>query len=180
MITSTITSAEQLLKAGDIGRCELIRGALHMMSPSGYRHGRFTARLAKILANFVDANELGEVLGAESGFLIERDPDTVRAPDVAFIKAERLTNPPKRGFFPGAPDLAVEVLSPDDTASEVLAKVQDWLKAGTVAVWIADPERKTIAVHRRDQPVHVVGEHDELDAGEPLPTLTLSVQDVFA
>ena len=175
-----ITTAEQLLKAGDIGRCELIRGTLHMMSPSGYPHGVLCARLAKLIANHVDAKKLGAVLGAEAGFYIERDPDTVRAPDVAFLRAERVANPPKRGFFPGAPDLAVEVLSPDDTASEVLAKVHDWLSAGTIAVWIVDPERKTIAVHRRDQPVRMHKEGDELEAGEPLPTLRLSLREVFA
>jgi Uma2 family endonuclease len=175
----TITTAEQLLKAGDIGRCELVRGELIMMSPSGYPHGRLTARLAMLIGIFVEKNKIGEALGAETGFVLERDPDTVRAPDVAFVRASRAKQAPARGFFHGAPDLAVEVLSPDDTASEVLSKTQEWLEAGTVAVWLVDPAKRTIAIHRSDEPVRVFGEDSEMIAGEPLPGFRMPVREVF-
>lgn len=151
-----------------------------MMRPSGFPHGRVTARLAHLLVARVDQDGLGAVVGAETAFLIERTPDTVRAPDVAFVRADRLADAPRRGFFPGAPDLAVEVLSPEDSAGEVLAKVHVWLTAGATAAWIVDPERKTIAVHRSDQPVRLYREDDDLEAGEPLPGLRIAVREVFA
>jgi Uma2 family endonuclease len=178
-IASTITTAEQLLKAGDIGRCELVRGELRMMSPSGYPHGRFTARLAKLLANFVDERRLGEIAGAETGFLTERDPDTVRAPDAAFVRAARLVNAPRRGYFPGAPDLAVEVLSPDDTATEVLAKTQEWLDAGATEVWLVDPEREVVTIHRAAAPMRTLGKTDVILSDDLLPDLKLPVRDIF-
>ncbi|MHC4934337.1 MAG: Uma2 family endonuclease, partial [Planctomycetota bacterium] len=108
-----ITTAEQLLRAGDIGRCELVRGELRMMIPPGFAHGRITIKLTGPILKHVEANGLGIVVAAETGFLLARDPDTVRAPDIAFVRAARGPGP-ERGYFPGAPDLAVEVLSPDD------------------------------------------------------------------
>lgn len=176
----SITTADQLWSAGDIGRCELVRGELVMMSPSGFPHGVLTARLAKLLSNYVDARANGVVLGAETGFRISRDPDTVRAPDVSFISAERAKLAPKRGYFPGAPDLAVEVLSPDDGAGNVLDKVSQYLAAGTTAVWIVDPDRKTLAVHRNDQPVRVFGISEVVADEGLLPGLRLPVADIFA
>jgi Uma2 family endonuclease len=179
-VASTITTAEQLFKAGDIGRCELVRGELVMMSPSGPNHGQIANELAFVLTSFVKRHRLGRVCSAETGFMIRRNPDTVLAPDVAFIRAGRGQQMPKQGYFPGPPDLAVEVLSPNDTAGEVLAKTQAWLAAGAVAVWIADPERKTIAIHRRDQAAKVFGEQDQVAAGEPLAGLVFAVGEIFA
>src|SRR3972149_1026687 len=114
-----ITTAEQLLHASGLGRCELLRGELVMMSPSGFEHGRLVTSVSTPLDIFVSGKGLGVVLGAETGFRIARDPDTVRAPDVAFVRSDRVPAAPLSGFFPGAPDLAVEILSPDDRASEV-------------------------------------------------------------
>ena len=108
-----ITTAEQLLHAGDIGRCELIRGELRMMIPPGFEHGRVTINVTAAVVSFVRARQLGVLHCAETGFVLARDPDTVRAPDLAFTCADRAA-PPERGFVPSAPDLAVEVLSPDD------------------------------------------------------------------
>lgn len=176
---NSITTAEQLLAAGDIGRCELVRGELIMMSLVGPNHGNIANRIAFYLTRHVLAEDIGSVYAAETGFMIARDPDTVRAPDVAFVRKDRLHLTPKRGYFPGAPDLAAEVLSPDDTASEVLAKVEEWLNAGTEEVWVADPERKTIAVYRKDQPVHVLSEKDELTSESLLPGFQLAVAEVF-
>jgi Uma2 family endonuclease len=143
--TRSITTADELLLSPDLGRCELVRGRL-MMTPAGFRHGRVAASLTAALEAFVSQGVLGVVTATETGFLIEREPDTVRAPDVAFLRSQRLPAEEPVGFFPGAPDLAVEVLSPDDRASEVNAKVAQWLEAGCDAVWVVDPQNQTVTI----------------------------------
>ena len=121
-----------------------------MMSPAGSEHGWIVTNVTVPLAVFVKQRSLGRVFGAETGFRIGHDPDTVRA-DVAFVTAMRVGVELPPGFFPGPPDLAVEVLSPDDRAGEVLAKVQDWLDAGCRAVWVVDPRTRTVTVYRSRQ-----------------------------
>lgn len=175
----SITTAEQLLHAPELGRCELVQGELIMMSPAGSRHGAIAARMAHLLLDFVETRALGVVLGAETGFKIASDPDTVRAPDAAFVRADRVGETLPQGFFPGAPDLAVEVLSPDDRASEVLAKVEDWLAAGCLAVWVVDPKTRTVAVYRADGQGVILKATDTLSGGDILPGLELPVASVF-
>jgi Uma2 family endonuclease len=175
----SITTAEQLLAAGDIGRCELVRGELVMMSPAGAEHGRIVARMTPRLAGFVEEGALGTVFGAETGFRIAHEPDTVRAPDVAFVRADRMGAELGRGFFPGPPDLAVEVLSPDDRAGEVLAKVQDWLDPGCLAVWVADPRTRTITVYRSRSEIAVLRDSETLSGGDLLPDFNLPVGKLF-
>lgn len=150
-----------------------------MMSPAGSRHGAIAARMAHLLLNFVEREKLGEVLGAETGFVIASDPDTVRA-DVAFLRADRVRGGLPQGFFPGAPDLAVEVLSPEDRASEVLAKVEDWLIAGCRAVWVVDPKTRTVTVYRHGGDAVILKTTDTIPGGEVLPGLELPVANVFA
>src|SRR5829696_7443182 len=150
MTTSTRTTsvtADELFAMGDIGRCELVRGEIIRMSPAGAEHGDVAAEAARIIGNHVKAKKLGKVYAAETGFTIERAPDTTRAPDVAFVRTESVPKRYRRGFFDGPPDLAVEVVSPDDTHSEVAAKVAQWLPAGTRSVWVVDPPNKSIEVH---------------------------------
>ena len=173
-----ITTAEQLLCAGDIGRCELVRGELRMMIPAGGEHGRITGYLTYLLGTHIVKNELGTFYAAETGFLLHREPDTVRAPDFAFIAAGRAT-PPERGYVSGAPDLAVEVLSPDDRPGYVREKVAEWLEAGTVAVWVVDPRRRTVTIHEAASPPTTLGESDTLPGGELLPGLELDVRELF-
>jgi Uma2 family endonuclease len=175
-----ITTAQQLLEAPGLGRCELVRGELIMMPPAGFEHGRIVIRVAIPLGQFVNERGLGVVTGAETGFLIHRDPDTVRAPDVAFIAAARVPPSPVKGFFQGPPDLAVEVLSPDDRASTVLAKVHDWLGAGSRAVWVVDPETRTVTVYRGDEPMVVRSVSDELTGDNFLPEFRVPVAEIFA
>ena len=171
-----ITTAEQLLRAQDIGRCELIRGELRMMTPAGDEHGRITINVTVPVAAFVRSRKLGVLHCAETGFILSRDPDTVRAPDLAFTRVER-ASPPERGFVPGPPDLAVEVLSPDDRPGYVREKVSEWLEAGTVAVWVVDPRKKTVTVH--GETTTVLEEADTLVGGELLPGFALPVRELF-
>jgi Uma2 family endonuclease len=174
-----ITSAEQLFAAGNLGRCELVRGELIMMSPAGASHGRIVLNLSTPLDMFVRQHSLGMVFAAETGFRIGQNPDTVRAPDVAFVSAERSGGELAPGFFPGPPDLAVEVLSPEDRAGEVLAKVQDWLAAGCRAVWVVDPRTQTVTVYRGPHDIAVLGRTETLDGGGLLPGFSLPVSQMF-
>ena len=178
--TAQITTAEQLLQAPDRGPCERVRGDLVMVSPAGYAHGSIAGRITIALGEFVKPRKLGDVLGGEPGFLIASDPDTVRAPDVAFVRSERVPHEKPQGFFEGAPDLAVEVLSPNDRASEVNAKVQDWLDAGCRMVWVVDPQLGQVHVYAKGQPTRMLKGQDVLDGGTVLPGFALALADLFA
>ena len=151
-----------------------------MMTPAGFEHGRVVMGISVPLATFVKQKSLGIVTGAETGFQIGRDPDTVRAPDVGFVRAERVPPTPTPGFFPGPPDLAVEVLSPNDRASDLLAKVQDWLGAGCQAVWVVDPATRTVSAYRSGAEMTVWKHTDELTGGEVAPGFSLPVAEIFA
>jgi Uma2 family endonuclease len=151
-----------------------------MMSPAGFEHGRIVGRIHNRLGPFVESRGLGVATGADTGFYIQRDPDTVRAPDVGFVRADRVPRAPASGFFEGVPDLAVEVLSPGDRAGEVLAKVQDWLDAGCMAVWVVDPATRTVAVYGSGGTVARLGTADDLSSEGVLPGFRLPVGDIFA
>jgi Uma2 family endonuclease len=179
-IERLITTAEQLAGATGLGRCELLRGELIMMTPAGAEHGRIAASVAAVLTVHVKQNHLGVVMGAETGFLIRRDPDTVRAPDVAFVRAQRYPSGRVEGFFEGPPDLAVEILSPSDRASHVLAKVQDWLAAGCGWVWVVDPETATIALYRSRSEFQLLTAAESLDGGDLLPGFSVPVASLFS
>ena len=180
MVTAQpITTAEQLFQAPDLGRCELLRGELIMMSPAGSEHGMIVAEIAGILRDFVKPRALGVILGAETGFRVAKDPDSVLAPDVAFIRADRIGGGLPKGFFPGAPDLAVEVLSPNDRAGEVLAKAQDWLNAGCASVWVADPKTQTVTVYGADRKAIMLTSAEVLTDGELLPGFNTPVAGIF-
>ncbi len=116
----------------------------------------------------------------DTGFKIASDPDTVRAPDVAFVGRARAGLIAKRGYAELAPDLLAEILSPDDRPAEVLAKVADWLAAGTKLVWVVDPERSEVRVYRSDGSLSVLREHDSLDGEDVLPGFTCPLSDVLA
>ena len=163
-------TAEELLRLNlPNKRTELVRGVLVVREPAGYQHGDVAMRLAAAIFTHVQARGLGRVFAAETGFTLARKPDTVRAPDVAFISTARLPDPPPRGFAELAPDLAVEVLSPDDRPGEVLAKVADWLNAGARLVWVVDPVRVLARVYRADGSESMLDETDALRGEDLLP-----------
>lgn len=147
MTTATkLMTADELLRMPDDGyRYELVRGELKKMSPAGWNHQRIIMRISRHLANYVADHKLGEVVPSETSFLLGRNPDSVRCPDVAFVRAERVIDTDL--YFPGAPDLAVEVMSPNDTYPKVLAKKDEYLRSGVRAVVIVT-RRKSVEIHR--------------------------------
>lgn len=172
-------TAEELLYLDLAGkRAELVRGVLVVREPAGYHHGDVVSELAYRLTNHVKAGGLGRILAAETGFKLATDPDTVRAPDIAFIPAERLPTPPPAGFANLAPDLVVEVLSPGDRPGEVLAKVADWLEAGTRLVWVVDPIRRVARVYRADGSESLLGPGDTLDGEDVVPGFRCPLADI--
>jgi Uma2 family endonuclease len=174
-----LIAADELLRMGNIGRCELIHGELIMMSPAGAEHGVMAARFSRFLGAFVDDRDLGVVFGAETGFKVDVDPDTVRAPDASFVRKSRIGARITKKFFQGPPDIAVEVVSPDDTRREVDDKANMWLARGTVTVWVADPDTMTITVLRVGEKPQVFGRGKTIKNEPLLPGFELSVDSVF-
>ena len=160
-------------------RTELVRGVLMVREPAGFRHGEVIMQLAKPLALFVDAHDLGRVLAAETGFKLASNPDTVRAPDIAFVSRRRVPSPSPKGYPALAPDLVVEVLSPDDRPGEVLGKVAEWLSAGCRLVWVLDPDRRVARVYRADGSELLLAEHDALDGEDVLPGFSCQLVAIF-
>ena len=174
-------TAEELLEMPDDGfRYELVRGELVKMPPAGFYHGVTGNRLNRSLSNYVYENELGEVCMAETGFLLERSPDHVLAPDAAFVRREQVESAGEfEGYFPGPPDLAVEVISPSDRLTEVADKVAEWLAAGTRMVVVVNPRNRTVQAHTPEG-VTELTEADTLDGGDVVPGWQMPVADIFA
>lgn len=178
--TRPMTAQELLDMPQDCFRYELVRGELRKMPPAGYAHGKYELSISASLAVHVKAGGLGDTCGAETGFMLGSDPDHVRAPDAAFVRRERaeaVGDVP--GFFPGAPDLAVEVISPSDRYTEVEEKVADWLAAGTLAVIVVDPRRRAAKVHRSPADVVALTEADVLSVEDAVPGWRMPVKDIF-
>jgi Uma2 family endonuclease len=179
--TTQLTTAEELLKLprGRF-RYELVRGELRQMAPSGYEHGRVAARLTMALGLYVEEQDLGEVCAAETGFKLESDPDTVLAPDAAFIGRERADEVGReRGYGAGAPDLAAEVVSPNDRVGEVEQKVEQWLGCGVKLVWVVSPKLRTVTVYRSLTDVRMLTEKDDLDGENVVPGFRYPVAKLF-
>lgn len=160
-------------------RSELVRGRVVREPAPGPAHGRLAARLAVRLGTFVENTASGVVL-ADTGFLLARDPDTVRAPDLSFVSADRI---PEQGygagFWPFGPDLAVEILSPSNKASDLQAKIGDYLAAGCHEIWVLDPAARSIATYGADRRVRVLSADEELDGGTLLPGFVLPLGELF-
>lgn len=178
--TGRLTAEDLPYVMPDEERCELVAGKLIREPLPGEEHGLVAATLLIHLGQFVRDRRLGRVYAAETGFVLSRDPDTVRGPDAAYVAAERAAATVRRGpFFEGAPDLAVEVLSPGNTGGEIAAKVRDYLKAGAGAVWVVDPERRTVTVHRPGGEPETMDRERILDGGAVLPGFRLLVGEIF-
>jgi Uma2 family endonuclease len=172
-------TAEDLLALGEDFHGELVRGRLVEMAPASWKHGQVSVRAAMIMGRFVDEHQLGVVVAAETGFILARDPDVVRAPDAAYISTARVAEADEKGFFKGPPDLAVEILSPNDKVFDVDEKIADYLNAGCRAVWIINPKLKTVTLHISGRPPVVLSEQNSLDGGEVLPGFACRVGEFF-
>jgi Uma2 family endonuclease len=179
--THSLATADELcVMPDDAFRYDLVRGELRRLPPAGSEHGAVAVNIAVVIAQFVKPHGRGVVFGAETGFKIASDPDTVRAPDLAFVRRERIPEQGiPRGFWPGAPDLAVEVVSPGDTYTEVEEKVHDWLNAGTRMVLVLNPRTRTVTIYISHTDVVRLTESDTLDGGDVLPGFTCRVAELF-
>lgn len=180
MTPLALQTAEDLLRFREPGKtAELVRGVLVVREPPGTHHGRCANRLAYRLTQFVERHGLGEVFAQDTGFKIARDPDTVRAPDVAFVAQARLDRIPPEGYADLAPDFVVEILSPGDRPGEVLEKIGQWLDAGVRLVWVLDPIRRGARIYRADGTVAMLGPGDELDGEDVFPGFRLPLGEIL-
>ena len=181
MATSGLMTAEELELLPDDGyQYELVKGVLRRMAPASFKPSNTAARILIRIGTHAEEHGLGEVTGADGGYELESDPDTVLAPDVAFVRAERLPSPAEQERFPPiAPDLAVEVVSPSDRMRDVNEKVELYLALGVPLVWVVHPRRRTVTVRRREQEPRVLREGDVLDGEDVLPGFRLPVANVF-
>lgn len=184
-LMSTVTNHKRLLTAEEFAaepddrRTELVNGKAIEMPPPGHRHGRVQMRIARLMGNFVDDRDLGDVSG-ESGVITKRDPDSVRGPDVMFYSWERM---PKGeapvGYAEIAPEIIFEVLSPSQRQSKLVAKADEYLAAGALCVCIVDPEQRTVLAREPNKPVVVLTEQDTLYLPPPLNEWNPRVGDFF-
>ncbi|MBI3359656.1 MAG: Uma2 family endonuclease [Chloroflexi bacterium] len=178
--TEVLVTGEELLVMGDIGSCELVEGRIVRMSPTGFEHGGYEVNFAELLKGFVKQRKLGKVVSGEVGVYTRRKPDTVRGVDVAFISHERLAQrKKKRGYLDVAPELIVEVLSPDDPWSEVTQKLREYFSIGVKLVWVADPASRTVYGYRSVTDVREFAEADTLTGDEVLPGFSVPVASLF-
>lgn len=176
---SLMTADELLVQSPPHKSTELVRGRMIVRdSPSGF-HGKVAARLLYLLAHHVYSHHLGVLFGQDTGFQIAANPDTVRAPDVAFLRAERADLIMPTGYPRTAPDLVVEILSPGDRRGEVQAKVRDWLKSGVSLLWVIDPKRVTAKVYRADGSMALVSSSGSLDGKDVVPGFRCTLADVL-
>ena len=177
----TLLTADELLRLSTTDRrYELVKGELFETPPAGGRHGSVAMRVGASLNSYVRSNDLGEVFAAETGFILHRNPDTVRAPDASFVAKDRL---PRRelptGYMDVIPDLVVEVVSPSDREREVLDKVEEWLQAGTRLVWVIYPAARSATVYRSPEEFYNLSEDDSLDGGQVVPGFTCNIGDLW-
>ena len=178
--TKLITAAELLRLYSEGVRGELIRGELYETMPSGQQHGEIAMQIGHLLLSFVRPRRLGRVMGSDAGVWLERDPDTVREPDVAFFAADKM--PPGetvRGYAEAVPNLVVEIASPSNSAREVRNKARMWLSFGVRIVWVVYPDARAVELHTGDGGRRMLAESDTLDGGDVLPGFSCRVGDIF-
>ncbi len=177
----TLLTAEEFFRlySHQEGDFELVKGEIVEMAPPGWDHGETAVNIASALGSFARRHNLGRVV-VETGFRLESQPDTVRGPDIAFVRKERVPVGGLRGFFTGAPDLAVEVVSPSDTASEIEQKVQDYLRSGTQRVWVVYPDSRRVQVYSPDGTSRGYREDAAIEDQDLLPGFSLSLGEIFS
>ncbi len=179
--TSKLLTVDDLLRLSSEGvRGELIRGVLHETVSTGLRHGEIVMTLGILLGMFIEPLRLGRLAASDSGILLQRSPDTVREPDIAFISAEKLPlDVDVPGFSEVVPDLVVEIASPSDSIAAVNDKALMWVHFGVQIVWVVFPESRTVEVHSASASPVLLGQEDQLDGGSVLPGFTCQVSEIF-
>lgn len=180
--TQKLITAEEFARMPDPpdgSRQELVQGVIITMPPPGGRHGVCCLKIGRRIGNFVDEHSLGTTVSNDTGFLMARDPDTVRGPDISFWSRSRLPEVPE-GYIEVAPDLAVEVVSPSDRYARIQQKVNEYQEKGVRLIWIVDPEDRSAAIFREGQKVKVLSENETLTGEDVLPGFTCRVADLFA
>ena len=181
MTETKLLTADDLMRLYSKGvRGELIRGVLCETMSAGGEHGEIVVNLVTEMRIFVKARRLGRLAASDSGVLLERDPDTVREPDIVFISANKI--PPGvrvTGYYEVIPDLVVEVKSPSDSRREVHDKARMWISHGVPLVWALYPDSRSIDVHTPDAPRSILTDADALDGGDILPGFTCGIGDIF-
>jgi Uma2 family endonuclease len=178
--TTHLVTADELERfPRDDRRYELVDGRIIRMSPVGYQHGRLVMKLGSLLERYLEGQTAGVVV-TEVGFKLAFGPDTVRAPDIAFIRKDRVPSPDVRGFLTGPPDLAIEVLSPDDRPADVRAKIDQYLARGVAMVVVIDPDQKTVTTWRPiTPPAMLQADDDLLVLGDVIPGFRCSLREIF-
>lgn len=180
MATTRLYTIEDVELSPPEGEWELIDGELVPMTPAGLESSSLGHRIGWIVGNFVYAHDLGMMTGADGGYVLFPDRQTLRAPDVGFIQKDRIPPVEEHSRFPRlAPDLAIEVLSPSDRMVDALSKVTMYLQAGVRMVWLVDPPKRTITVFQPDEPVATLGVGEMLEGGDVLPGFTIPVAEIF-
>jgi len=180
MAPVAMQTAQDLLRFREPGKtAELVRGVLIVREPPGTGHGARAARLTVRVGAFVERHDLGQVYAQDTGFKIARDPDTVRAPDVAFVARERLAHIPDEGYAEVAPDWVAEIVSPNDRPGDVLEKVGQWLGSGVRVVWVLDQARRDARIYRADGTVSTVEPDGELNGEDVLPGFRCPLRDIL-
>lgn len=178
-LTPLVTAVDLArIAARDDYRYELVAGRVIRMSPVGWQHGTIVGRLLAMLVTYLRGRNAGEAV-TEVGFTLRTSPDTVRGPDIAFVRQERIPRETLRTFWSGAPDVAMEVLSPDDSRKQMAAKVADYLSAGVSAVVVVDPDASIVTLHRPGSLRRISRRGDELDLADVIPGFRCAVDDIL-
>jgi Uma2 family endonuclease len=175
-----LVTADELSRMPDDGReYELVEGEVIAMPPAGVEHDQLAGEIYSLVRAFVRANRLGRVFSGSGGFRLFDHPDTVRAPDVAFVSRDRAFDAHERGYFRGAPDLAVEIVSPSESAQEIRLKVDQYLRAGARLVWVVYPRTRSVTVFRADGTVSELRDDDTHAGEDVLPGFSCPVAALF-
>ncbi len=178
-VDKKLITGEELYRMGDLGRTELVKGEIVYMSPTGYLHGNIETNFSVALKAFVKQQKAGRVLSGEVGIYTRREPDTVRAADVAFVSNERMAQVKSQSYLDVAPELVVEVMSPDDKWSDLMEKLDEYFSVGVKMVWVADPRKRQVYVYRSVTAVERYSEQETISGGDVLPGFTVSVAELF-